>query len=383
MTPQILDAGYNFDFIDDGAIAHGGVPYPILILPAVHRIPLGTYRKLAEYAARGGILVATGSAPTEAPGLMDAADTPQIMDLSHKLFQTVGGGHLVSDIATLGAVLHAALPADVAAAPEIAAVHRKLAFADLYFIVNTSNHLVRSHAAFRVKGLYAQWWDPFTGTATDAGGANLELALAPYESRVLVFSKERAPSRTTPAGPAPAPIELNGPWRVAFGGESQPLTSNTLHSWNDDEVHRYFSGQATYTTTVTVPREMIGSGHGVYLDFGEGTPVATAEHHSGSGMRAMLEGPVREAAKVYINDKLAGSVWCPPYEVAVGDALHTGANELRVVVANLAINALAKGPLPDYRALNARYGERFQPQDIRALKPLPSGLPGSVRLVAR
>jgi hypothetical protein len=81
LVPQILDAGYNFDFIDDGAIAHGGVPYPILILPGVHRIPLATYRKLAEFAARGGILVAKGSAPTEAPGLMDAADTPQIMDL--------------------------------------------------------------------------------------------------------------------------------------------------------------------------------------------------------------------------------------------------------------------------------------------------------------
>jgi hypothetical protein len=38
----ILDAGYNFDFIDDGAIAHGGVPYPILILPNVERIPLAT-----------------------------------------------------------------------------------------------------------------------------------------------------------------------------------------------------------------------------------------------------------------------------------------------------------------------------------------------------
>ena len=383
LTPQVLDAGYNFDFIDDGAIAHGGVPYPILVLPGVHRIPLATYRKLAEYAARGGILVATGSAPAEAPGLMDAGDTTQILDLSRKLFQTAGGGHLVSDIATLGAVLHAALPADVAAAPEIAAVHRKLAFADLYFIVNTSNHPVRSYAAFRVKGLNAQWWDPFTGTVTDAGGANVELALAPYESRLLVFSKERAPSRTTPAGPAPAPIELNGPWTIAFSGESQPVTSNTLRTWTDDEVHKYFSGQATYTTTLTITRAVTGSGHPIYLDFGEGTPVATAERNSGSGMRAMLEGPVREAAVVYINDKLAGSVWRPPYELAVGNLLHTGENQVRIVVANLAINALAKGPLPDYRALNAKYGERFQPQDMRDLKPLPSGLLGPVRLVCR
>jgi hypothetical protein len=384
LVPHILDAGYNFDFIDDGAIVHGGVPYPILILPGVHSIPLATYRKLEEYAGGGGILVATGHAPSEAPGLMDAADTSQIVDLSRKLFQSVGAvGHIVPDIATLATVLHAALPADLAAAPEIAAVHRTLGFGDIYFIVNTSNHPVHSRAIFRVNGLNAEWWNPMTGTAANAGGANIELTLAPYESRVLVFSRERASASPTPEGSAPAPIELNGSWNIAFAGESQPITSNTLHSWTDDEVHKYFSGQATYETAVTVPRAVTGSGHPVYLDFGEGTPVNTAERNSGSGMRAMLEAPVREAAVVYINGKRAGSVWCPPYEVAVGNLLHAGENQVRIVVANLAINELAKGPLPDYQALNAKYGERFQPQDMRGLKPLPSGLLGTLRLVSR
>jgi hypothetical protein len=280
-------------------------------------------------------------------------------------------------------MLHAALPADVAAAPEIAAVHRKLAFAEVYFIVNTSNHPVRSAASFRVKGLNAEWWDPITGTVTNAGGPNLELSLAPYESRVLVFSRERAPGRPTAAGPAPSPVELNGPWKIAFAGESQAITSTRLHSWTDDDAHKYFSGQATYETTVTVPHAMTGSGHAVYLNFGEGTPLTTAEHNAGAGMQAMFESPVREAAVVYINDKRAGSVWCPPYEVAVGNLLHEGRNQVRIVVANLAINQLAKGPLPDYQALNAKYGERFQPQDMGNLKPLPSGILGPVRLIAR
>ncbi len=39
-------------------------------------------------------------------------------------------------------------------------------------------------------------------------------------------------------------------------------------------------------------------------------------------------------------------------------------------MANLALNELAKGPLPDYKALNARYGERFQPQDLQNLQPV-------------
>ena len=72
-----------------------------------------------------------------------------------------------------------------------------------------------------------------------------------------------------------------------------------------------------------------------------------------------------------------------PTGVAVGGWLHAGDNQVRIVVANLAINELAKGPLPDYKALNAKYGERFQPQDMAHLVPLPSGLLQPVRLVAR
>jgi hypothetical protein len=379
LVPKILDAGYNFDFIDDGAIAHGGVPYPILILPAVERIPLATYRNLEEYVRKGGILIATKRAPSLAPGLMEESDTPKIAELSRTLFQNAGApGHLVADLATLPGVLHAALPADVATAPEIGFVHRKLGFADIYFVVNTSNHPVHAPAAFRVQGLQAECWDPVTGATSSSSG---DLDLAPYESRVLVFSKEPAHARPAVTDAVPAPVELNGPWTIAFDSESPVPT--TPHSWTDDDAHKYFSGQATYETTVTVPRMLAATKHAVYLNFGEGTPVATAEHNAGSGMRAMLEGPVREAAVVYIDGKRAGSVWCAPYEVAVGGLLQAGENHIRIVVANLAINELAKGPLPDYKALNAKYGERFQPQDMTHLQPQPSGILGPVRLVAR
>jgi len=383
LVPQILDAGYNFDFIDDGAIAHGGVPYPILILPAVRRIPLATYRKLEEYVRKGGVLIATQRAPSLAPGLMDAADVSQVADLSRALFQSPGArGHLVADLSTLGAVLHAALAPDVATAPEIGFVHRKLRFADVYFLVNTSNRAVHIPAAFRIQGLAAAWWDPLTGNIAPAGGSRPDLDLAPYESRIIVFSKDREPARPADGGPPPAPIELIGKWTIAFANDSQPVPTVSQRSWTDDGVHKFFSGQATYETTVSVPQAMAAR-HAIYLSFGNGTPVAVAERNSGSGMRAMLEGPVREAAVVYINGKRAGSVWCAPYEIAVAGLLHAGENQVRIVVANLAINQLAGGTLPDYKALNARYGERFQPQDMAHLEPQPSGILGTVRLVSR
>jgi hypothetical protein len=67
----------------------------------------------------------------------------------------------------------------------------------------------------------------------------------------------------------------------------------------------------------------------------------------------------------------------------VGGLLHAGANSLRIVVANLAINALAIQPVPDRKPLVAKYGDRFQDQDMSNLQPVPAGLLGPVRLVSK
>jgi hypothetical protein len=385
VIPQILDAGYNFDYIDDGAIAKVGVPYRILILPGVERIPLATLPKLDEFVRKGGILVATRRTPSLAPGLTDAeSQTAKIREWSRAMFEAPGGrGHVVTDETKLGEQLHAALAADVAMAPEIGFVHRKLAYGDIYFLVNTSNHPVHSPATFRVTGLEAAWFDPFTGKVTGAGDNHIDLDLAPYESRIVVFSKQHVAPRPAPAGPAPAAVDLSSGWKVTFTGSSEPVTMTALRSWTEDAARKYFSGRATYEKTVTIDQAMATSKHPLYLNFGEGTPVTAEGRRSASGMRAMLEGPVREAAVVTVNGKPAGSVWCAPYEVEVGGLLHAGENTIRVVVANLAINEMAKGPLPDYKALIAKYGDRFQDQDMRNLEPLPSGLLGPVRLMAK
>jgi hypothetical protein len=384
VIPQILDAGYNFDYIDDGAIAHAGVPYRILILPGVERIPLATLQKLDDFVRKGGILVATRRTPSLAPGLTDAeSQTAKIREWSRAMFEAPGArGHVVTDETKLGGQLHAALAADVATAPEIGIVHRKLAFGDIYFLANTSNHPVHSPATFRVTGLEAAWFDPFTGKVIGAGTNHIDLDLAPYESRIVVFSKQHVAPRPAATGSAPAPVDLSSGWKLTFAGSTEPVTMTALRSWTEDAARKYFSGRATYEKTVTIDQTMAASKHPLYLNFGEGTPV-TPQGRPGSGMRAMLEGPVHEAAVVTVNGKPAGSVWCAPYEVEVSGLLHAGENTIRVVVANLAINEMAKGPLPDYKALIAKYGDRFQDQDMRNLEPLPSGLLGPVRLIAK
>ncbi|MBV8709523.1 MAG: glycoside hydrolase, partial [Acidobacteriaceae bacterium] len=88
LIPQILNAGYNFDFVDDRAIEKSGLPWKLVVVPGVERMPLATLQRLQKYAQSGGILVVTRKLPSRAPGLLeDKTDTPQIGVLAREVFQ--------------------------------------------------------------------------------------------------------------------------------------------------------------------------------------------------------------------------------------------------------------------------------------------------------
>ena len=76
-------------------------------------------------------------------------------------------------------------------------------------------------------------------------------------------------------------------------------------------------------------------------------------------------------------------LWHPPYELAVGPYLKAGENHIEVRVFNTAINAWAALPPHDYKPLVAKYGDRFQMQDLDRVQPVPSGLLGTIRLVSQ
>jgi alpha-L-rhamnosidase len=410
VIPSILESGYGFDAIDDEALRAsskvegntlrvGSASYRAVILPGVERIPAETLRVLEQFARSGGVVIATRRLPDLAPGFAASeADRAQIRESAQRLFQGTGAAaHFVrSDGAELGAALAKLLRPDIAfspAAPELGFVHRHSDGADVYFVANTANVPQRVDATFRMTGMGVEAWDPIHGTVTRAtpraaanGGTTIALDLEPYGSRVLVFSRGESPvlqkaAAARRAAAATEPIDLSTGWTVSFGANGSPTTFDRLRSWTDDDATRYFSGQATYTRDITIPAEMIGRERRFVLDFGEGTPIPAQPLRS--GMQAWLDAPVREAAVVYVNDRRAGSVWCPPYSVDVTEALQRGANHLRIVVANLAVNYMAGHALPNYRLLNLRYGVRFDAQDMDKVQAVPAGLLGQIRLVAR
>jgi hypothetical protein len=392
VIPQILVAGLNFDFIDAEAVEKIGIPYPVLILPGVERLPLSTCQKIEQYVERGGLVIAVRALPSIAPGFLEEKpDTPEVRAIMQKLFRDPGAkGYFLADDRRLTAFLDQHFTADIATSPRtegLGFVHRKLPFADVYFLANTTNRPLSTTAAFRNKRCCAEWWDPYTGEISPVQtNASLELRLQPYESRVLVWSDQSELSKTTSnalaveKGSLAETIDLGSDWTVTFPGLSRTIRLQALRSWTDDEETHFYSGEAVYEKDFTVSAHWLGNR--TWLDFGPGSPVeppANGLPH----FAALLAGPVREAALVLLNGRESGSVWKPPYQLDVTSSIHAGQNHIRIAVYNLAVNALVGRALSVYRLLNSRYGERFKPQDLEKLELLPSGLVAAPRLVTK
>jgi hypothetical protein len=398
---QILDAGYNLDFFDDqmlsrfgtfdgGQLAFNTLRYKVILLPGVERCPLATLRKLEAFAKAGGTVIATRRLPSLAPGYTATdADTAEVQSISQRLFLSPNApGIFLHDESKLAATLAPRLAPDVAMlppSPQVGVVHRHTDDAEIYFLANTANTPLQTTATFRVQNLFPQICNPLTGQITpapildrSATGTSIKLTLAPYESTFILWTATKlpAPAQTT----LPAPIDLTTDWTLQFSEASTPVSMPTLRSWTADDSTKNFSGVCTYTKHLPFPAAAIKDNLKVALTFGTGAPRASES--SGPGYQADFDAPVREAAIVFINGHRAGSVWCPPYSLEVGPWLTTGDNEIRIQVANTAVNNIAAKGFPNYdnNAITAEFGNRFTPPSAHLFQPVPSGLLGPIQL---
>ncbi len=397
LMSAILSAGYNVDFTDADAVDRLGIRHPVLVIPPTDRIPLGTLEKIQQYVAGGGKVISVGRAPS-----LDAEGeaTPEIAALSRQLFSAANGSFVSAEPALGDALRKAATPDFQVSSSkeEIGFIRRRLPIADIYFVANTSNHPVTAHAAFATAHKFGERWDADSGTAAGgvaAGDAPIELA--PYESAIFVFSDtpfvEHSQQR-----PTAEVANLSADWQVTFPPLRRFVTERTLADWIADPSTKFYSGVGVYQRDFIVKSLPTGQ---AFLEVDGGAPLAepiqaasdeTARPagsplpnplvtRTGPGMQAWYNPPVREAAVVFINGHRVGALWHPPYKLAVGPYLKIGENHFEIRVYNTAINAWAALPPHDYKPLIAKYGDRFQMQDLDKVIPVSSGLLGVVRLV--
>jgi len=200
------------------------------------------------------------------------------------------------------------------------------------------------------------------------GRTGLYLQLEPGQSRIV-----RTTDDPVSAGPrweyvfeGDTEYELNGTWDVDFieGGPVLPggFSTEQLASWTEQggAETRAFGGTAVYK-----------------LSFQK--PDSEAE-------RWMLDlGRVCESARLRLNGKYLGALWCFPFRTVIDGPLEEGENLLEVEVSNLPANRIAdlerRGvewkKFYDINFVNIRY-EAF---DASEWEPLESGLLGPVRLI--
>jgi hypothetical protein len=111
------------------------------------------------------------------------------------------------------------------------------------------------------------------------------------------------------------------PERTRRSGQHDPSSLQPLNE-NANPGIRYFSGVATYTKDIAVPKTW-RAGQKLWIDLGQ----------------------VNEVAQVTVNGKVVGTAWHAPYRVDVSDAVHAGTN--RVEMANLWINRLIGDAQPN------------------------------------
>ncbi len=256
-------------------------------------------------------------------------------------------------------------------------IHRTAGNAEIYFVINRTDHIITKDFTFRVAGKRPELWDPVTGEATEArayrqaqGTTTVPLELDAFGSYFVVF---RSPIAAGPSGDAQmhAPRlkdvrQVHGPWKVSFdtawGGPAW-VTFPSLVSWTDREESgiRYYSGTAVYRTTFQHKRRMRpeGKGGALILDLGD----------------------VKDVAAVRLNGRDLGVLWCAPWRVDITDAVRSGTNTLEVEVTNLWVNrVIGDLNLPaDRRITRTHDGFRFD--FLTGKTPLArSGLFGPVRM---
>nr|WP_128914888.1 glycosyl hydrolase [Granulicella sibirica] len=392
LLSAILSSGYNFDFADAEAINRLGIHHQILVLPPTTRIPLDTLAKINAFAKAGGKVVAVGHLPTLDP---DGRSSPELTALANTI-------PVIPDDARLGKALGDLASPDLKFSESEASVtgaigfiRRKLPDADLYFVTNTSNLPVSATAAFGTHFTGGEQWDTDTGAARPATPAGTRVTLAPYESRIFVFSQS-APAPAPPFTPSHQLSDLSSGWNVSFSALGKSTPEPALTDWTSDPATRNYSGEAVYARTFRLPATLAT----VYLKIDGGTalpgsPSSTSEHpallpnglpdpkvtRTGPGMHAYYDPPIREAALVTVNGQPAGALWHPPYRLDISKFLKSGENKIELHVYNTALNAWSALPPHDYKPLIQKYGDRFQMQDLDKVQPIPSGILGKIYLV--
>lgn len=390
MEPWI-PAGYQFEHMNaevimrDMTVKDGmltlphGVHFKVLVLPRrLKTMRPELLEKIERLILDGAIVM--GPAPERSPSLQNQPEADRrVKEMAARIWGDVDGVNVKQrrygkgmicdglDFETLFAQLGYVPDCKVPDGMNVYQGHQKDGDTDIYILSNQDNRALTMDVAFRVTGKQPELWDPVTGVIRKLPAFRQEekttvvpMRLDKNECVFVVFREKGEPSATTLEANYPAPLrtqEATGEWNVTFESAFKtpsPVRMATLDNLSDNanDSIRYFSGTATYTTSVNLDRA--GRGEHMFMAFDN----------------------VGTMAKVYINGKYAGGVWTAPYRLDVTDFVKDGRNDVKVEVVNTWVNRI----VGDMNLPESERETYLFVNHLNAKTPLPpSGIIGKVK----
>lgn len=390
MEPWI-PAGYQFEHMNaevimrDMTVKDGmltlphGVQFKVLVLPRrLKTMRPELLEKIERLILDGAIVM--GPAPERSPSLQNQPEADRrVKEMAARIWGDVDGVNVKQrrygkgmicdglDFETLFAQLGYVPDCKVPDGMNVYQGHQKDGDTDIYILSNQDNRALTMNVAFRVTGKQPELWDPVTGVIRKLPAFRQEekttvvpMKLDKNECVFVVFREKGEPSATTLEANYPAPLrtqEATGEWDVTFESAFKtpsPVRMATLDNLSDNanDSIRYFSGTATYTTSVNLDRA--GRGEHMFMAFDN----------------------VGTMAKVYINGKYAGGVWTAPYRLDVTDFVKNGRNDVKVEVVNTWVNRI----VGDMNLPESERETYLFVNHLNAKTPLPpSGIIGKVK----
>lgn len=346
-SPNILMARAE---VKEGLITFpGGSSYRLLVLPRVDTMTPQLVKKIGQLIKSGATVV--GFPPRKSPSLVGfPACDQEVQTLAAKIWGSFDAPTAITQrkwgkgVIYWGSPLETAkelyptytqtaallsgmgVPEDFSATGPVRYGHRRTAKRDLYFIANRSGNSVQADCRFRVGQGQPELWDPVTGErrlltqyTIEQGVTTIPLEFAAHQSFFVVFTPQSKVTPTAVAGEKNFPIinpvqTLSGAWTVAFDpkwGGPELVMFEALQDWTQREESgiKYYSGIATYRKAFAF------------------TPVV--------GSRIFLDlGVVNDMARVRLNGKDLGVVWCAPWRVDISAVVKPGDNQLEIEVVN-------------------------------------------------
>ena len=401
---------YGYDYVDADVLLHGatvhdgrlvlasGMSYRLLVVPDDEReMSLPLLRNLHQLVSAGMVLLSPKplASPSLSDGLNSAAETRTIAgemwgsEDEARAGRSVGQGKVFTGMPIEDVLAALQLAPDVTYdAPENAGlpvnyplpkgnseeplvwIHRRTQDADIYFLSTQLPHAFDIRVHFRMTGRAAELWRPGTGRSEPAsysivgGQTTVPLHMEAEGSVFVIFRGHGSPDgRAIPALKIRSLATIDGPWQLTFPpnwGAPPQIRLASLESWtaSSDPGVKYFSGTATYSKTLTAPKEWFQQGRKIMLDLGA----------------------VREIAEVRVNGVPAGGIlWKVPYQADVTRQMHPGVNHIEVSVTNLWPNRMI-GDLQPGVTRTYTFTDFYPFKKDSPL--LESGLLGPVRVLA-